>query len=402
MSTNVTVESLETRAPAFIRTVQSRALVVAVLAGIGTIVGFIVEPNEAFHSWLLGFAYSWGLTTGPLAVLMLWYLSGGQWGMPIRRILEAAMKNIWLVALYFIPVAIGAKVLYPWMHPENMHGAMMHNLGEHYLNWQLFVFRAALYFVAWGILVVFLSRWSTRLDSPPSRFMGRLFAGASGAGMVVYFYTATFATIDWFMSMIPGWPSTVYSLIQIVGQALLAFSLCVVLSRFLVAYQPMATLMNRKFFHDIGKLMFAFVMLWAYLSFSQWLIIWAGNLPEEIRWYLPRLHGGWEYGFAMLWLFHFGVPFSLLLSQSLKKNVRKLVWIAVLLLFMRYFDLYWQIEPQFHSYFHYSWLDAVIPIFMASLWLVFFCRNYMGRPILTLYDTRLPVTLGQLEEQEYE
>ena len=402
MSTNVAVETLETKAPAFIRTVQSRALVVAVLAGIGTIIGFIIEPNEAFHSWLLGFAYSWGLTTGPLAVLMLWYLSGGQWGMPIRRILEAAMKNLWLVALYFIPVVIGAKVLYAWMHPENMHEGMMRELSQNYLNLRLFIFRAVLYFVVWGMLVIFLSRWSTRLDNPPSKFMGRLFAGVSGAGMVVYFYTATFATIDWFMSMIPGWPSTVYSLIQIVGQALLAFGLCIVLSRFLVAYQPMATLMNRKFFHDIGKLTFAFVMLWAYLSFSQWLIIWAGNMPEEIRWYLPRLHGGWQYGFAFLWLFHFAVPFSILLSQSLKKNVRKLVWVAALLLFMRYFELFWQIEPQFHSYFHYSWLDAVIPIFMASLWLVFFCRNYMSRPILTLYDSRLPVTLGQLEEQQYE
>jgi hypothetical protein len=175
-----------------------------------------------------------------------------------------------------------------------------------------------------------------------------------------------------------------------------------VLGRFLVAYQPMATLMNRKFFHDIGKLTFAFVMLWAYLSFSQWLIIWAGNMPEEIRWYLPRLHGGWQYGFAFLWLFHFAVPFSILLSQSLKKNVKKLVWVAVLLLFMRYFDLFWQIEPQFHSYFHFSWLDAVIPVFLVSLWLVFFCRNYMSRPVLTLYDSRLPVTLGQLEEQQYE
>jgi hypothetical protein len=332
VSTNVAVENLETKGPAFIRTVQSRALVVAVLAGIGTIIGFVIEPNQAFHSWLVGFAYSWGLTTGPMAVLMLWYLSGGQWGMPIRRMLEAAMKNLWLVALYFIPIAIGAKEIYAWMHPENMHEAALHNLGENYLNFQFFVFRAVLYFIIWGVTVFLLSRLSTRLDNPPSQFMGRVFAGISGAGMVVYFYTATFATVDWFMSMIPGWPSTVYSLIQVVGQGLLAFSLCVVLSRFLVAYQPMATLMNRKFFHDIGKLMLAFVMLWAYLSFSQWLIIWAGNMPEEIRWYLPRLHGGWQYGFVFMWLFHFGVPFALLLSQPLKKDVRKLVWIAVLLL----------------------------------------------------------------------
>jgi hypothetical protein len=288
------------------------------------------------------------------------------------------------------------------MHPENMQEGMLRNLGEHFLNQPLFILRAVLYFIVWGILVVVLSRMSKRLDSPPPAFLGRVLAGISGAGMVIYFYTATFATVDWFMSMIPGWPSTVYSLIQIVGQGLLAFCLCIVLSRFLVEYQPMATLMNRKFFHDIGKLTFCFVMLWAYLSFSQWLIIWSGNMPEEIRWYLPRLHGGWQYGFAAMWLFHFAVPFTLLLSQSLKKNVRKLVWIAVLLLFMRYFELFWQVEPQFHSYFHYSWLDAVIPVFMVSVWLVFFCRNYMSRPILTLYDSRLPVTLGQLEEQQYE
>jgi len=401
-NTHISVEKLETAAPAFLRTLQSRALVVAVLAGIGTILGFVLEPNEAFHSWLVGFGFSWGLTCGPLAVLMLWYLSGGEWGMPIRRILEAGMKNLWLLALYFIPVVLGAKVLYAWTHPENMQSNELHALSLKYLNLNAFIFRAVIYFIAWAVLVILLSRWSTRLDHKPALFMGRRFAGVSGAGTVLYFFTATFATIDWFMSMIPGWPSTVYSMVQVVGQALLGFCICIILARFLVNYEAMATLMNRKFFHDIGKLTFAFVMLWAYLSFSQWLIIWAGNMPDEIRWYLPRMHGGWEYCFAAMWLFHFGVPFSILLSQSFKKDIRKLVWIGVLLAFMRYFELFWQVEPQFHSIIHYSWLDAVIPIFMASLWLVFFCRNYARRPVVTLYDPRLPLTLAKIEEQNIE
>jgi len=202
-------------------------------------------------------------------------------------------------------------------------------LKSHFLNLPYFIVRAVIYFGIWFLMITLLNRWSAIQDRPYDTWLGRKFNIVSSAGMVIYFWTMTFATIDWLMSITPGWPSTMFPLIVIVGQGLLGMSLAIILGRVVVQYEPMNSLMDEVVFWDNGKLLLTFVMLWAYLSFSQWLIIWAGNLPEEIHWYLDRIRGGWGAVALFLVIFHFVVPFIILLSQSLKKDPRKLALVRM-------------------------------------------------------------------------
>jgi hypothetical protein len=175
-------------------------------------------------------------------------------------------------------------------------------------------------------------------------------------------------------------------LLFLAGQVLAALCFAVVIERIMVRYKPMSELLRPNFVHDHGNLMLAFIMVWAYFSFSQLLIIWAGNIPEEITWYMRRLHGGWEYVGLWLAIFHFAVPFVFLLSRPFKRDVTKLVWLAVWLMCMRYIDLYWIIEPNFSKTFTVTWADLVLPFAIGGLWLAFFCRNLSSMPLLPAYD----------------
>ncbi len=212
------------------------------------------------------------------------------------------------------------------------------------------------------------------------------FKALSGPGLILYAFTVSFAAIDWVMSIDPSWISTIYGLVILIGQLLSAMCLAVVVERILVEYKPMSDWLKPDFVQDHGKWMLTFIMVWAYFSFSQWLIIWAGNLPDEITWYMRRLNGGW--GFVGLWLvlFHFAVPFAILLSRSFKRDIRRMVWLATWLLLMHYVDLFWTIEPNFSVHFSVTWADVVLPVAIGGLWLWFFFRNLNAMPLLPVYD----------------
>jgi hypothetical protein len=369
---------------------------------IATFAGFLVEPEQAMHSYLLAFMVCLGLTLGAMSLLMVWHLTGGDWGVMIRRILEAATATLPMMAVAFVPVALSAylHMNYPWSKPEELqHSAHMARQAAQYLNPNLFLFRGIMYFAAWAILAYYLLRWSQAQDRPPDRAFDVRFRALSAAGLVIYGWTITFAVIDWVMSLNPEFTSTIYGLIFMVGQALIAICLMVMVAHLLKKYPPMSEVLQPRNFLDYGKLMLTFVMLWAYFSFSQWLIIWSGNLPEEIHWFLDRLHGGWDVVGLVLILGHFCIPFALLLSRPLKQNSGRLVWVAGWLFLMRYLDLFWNIEPNFSPVkFHYSWLDAVIPIAMVGLWLGYFFRELKRRPMVALHDPHLRAVLGKQHE----
>jgi hypothetical protein len=318
---------------------------------------------------------------------MLVHLTGGKWGMVIRRILEAAVKTVPLMAVLFVPLIAGIRKLYPWAEDRE---ALMANglwrISQAYLSPRLFVMRAVFYFVIWAVLAYLLTKWSGEQNTPGEHNYDNRFRNLSGPGLVLWGLTVSFASIDWVMSIDPRWVSTIYGLLFIAGQALSAFCFVVVVETILSRYQPMSDLLKPSYVHDHGKFILAFVMVWAYFGFSQWLIIWAGNLPEEITWYLTRLHGGWQWVGLLLALFHFGVPFVLLLSRDLKRKARTLVKVAVWLLIMRLVDLFWLIAPNFHSQLSVSWLDIVVPVALGGFWLALFFRNLRGQPLLPLYD----------------
>jgi hypothetical protein len=391
----VDLARLTNTAPPVLKTYYGRAVAVGGVGAVGTIIGFVLNSTQAFHSYLIGFMLCVGLTLGPLGFIFIWYCTGGRWGLPMRRIWEAANRNIYYSLALFIPILIGFKQIYPWANPNNYsHDANVSRLIREYLNFKGFAIRGFIYFALFILIIYLSNKWSAIQDRAydfPGRLNRRLNI-LGGVGVIVYFFAMSFATIDWMMSLRPAWPSTIYAMNLIVGQGLLGMALGIIVASVLVKYEPMNIFMDEIVFHDNGKLLFAFVMLWAYTAFSQWLIIWSGNLPEEIVFYLDRLRGGWQYASLFLALFHFCVPFAMLLSANLKKNPAQLVWVAGWLIVMRWWDLLWNIEGSLQpQHFPYSglWMDIVIPVGMVGIWVALFLRNLMKLPLLPLHDPHL-------------
>jgi len=387
MTGTARVNSTDLLAPPVAQTIQQRSLIVGVIFAVMSIIGVIIKPDEFFPAYLLGFMAWLGVTLGCMAILMLQHMTGGAWGMVIRRLLEASTRTLPLMALLFIPILFGLPKLYAWARPAEIAGDKhLQEITHAYLNFSGFLVRAIIYFTTWGVLVYFLNRWSAEQDNPLTPDISRRFSMLSGPGLVLYGFSMSFAAIDWVMSLSPHWISTIYPLIFLAGQVLSALGFVVAIETILFRYRPVSELLKPEHVHDHGKLILTFVMLWAYFSFSQWLIIWAGNLPEEISWFVRRLNGWWGLVGLFLAAFHFAVPFVLLLSRQFKRNVRTLVWLAVWLMFMRLADLFWMIEPTFHPQLHVTVWDIVVPIGIGGLWLAYFFRNLKGRPLLPLHD----------------
>ncbi|HLJ86476.1 MAG TPA: hypothetical protein VKZ53_06610 [Candidatus Angelobacter sp.] len=369
------------------------AFIVGVLFSIGAAIGAFMNWTQFLRSWLLAFMFWLAPTLGSLVLLMLQYVSGGNWGRFGRRPWEAASG--WPMALMFIcwlPIVVGMKtnILYPWtaMDPKILGEAK----AAYYLNPTLFIIRGLIYFAIWGALAWRLRRWSHEEEAGKTTPAAAVsIENLSGAGIVLYGLTITFASVDWVMSLNPTWWSTVWGMLFMVGQALTAFALTILLLVQLSSDKPLEGIFRKDHLHDFGKLTFAFVILWAYLSFSQWLIIWSGNMVDEIRWYLDRLRGGWQTIGVALICFHFVLPFALMLSRNLKRNRRKLAAVALWLVFMRLLDLFWLIEPNFHNAkgeveFHISPLDIVNFLAVGGLWLGIFFWQLNKRAILPVND----------------
>jgi hypothetical protein len=386
------MNNTEFAAPEIVNTIYQRSLGVGMLFGVAALIAAMVKPTreQFFHSYLLGFMLWLGVTLGSMAFLMIQHLTGGKWGMVIRRQLEAAMKTLPLMAVLFIPIIAGMKHLYVWTNPAAVaKDTQLQRITQSYLTSNGFIGRAVGYFAIWLVLAFILNRWSREQDSPPVQNLSPRFRKIAAPGLILYAFTISFAVIDWVMSLDPHWISTIYGFIFIVGECLSAMCFMVVVENILARYQPTASLLKAKEVHDHGKLMLTFVMLWAYFSFSQLLIIWAGNLPSEITFFTRRLNDGWQRVGLALVLFHFAIPFLFLLSRGFKRDPRKLVWLACWLIFMRFVDLYWYIEPNFHKGLYFSplaLLDLVVPIAMGGFWLALFFHNLRSRLLLPVYD----------------
>ncbi len=386
-----TVKQLDLTAPPVVKTIAVRSLIVGVVFGIVAVVLAFSRPDEFYRAYLLGFMCWLGVALGSMAILMIRHLTGGGWGMVIRRILGAAMRTVPLLALLFIPIILGMHKLYIWAQPLNQVAdkhlrAHLEDITKTYLTTNGFIVRAIFYFAIWNLLSFLLTKWSKENDSPTSRDNTTRFKAVAGPGLILYGFTISFAAIDWVMSLDPSWISTIFGLVILIGEVLSAMCFAVVVERILYNYKPMSEMLKPDFVHDHGKWMLAFTMVWAYFNFSQWLIIWAGNLPAEITYYMRRLNGGWGRVGLIIVIFHFTVPFAILLSRSFKRNIRKLVWLAVLLMIMRYVDLFWIIEPNFSTTFHLTIADIVVPIAIGGFWLAYFFRNLGALPLLPAYD----------------
>jgi len=349
---------------------------------------FFVGAQEFLRAYLVGCFFWFGAGMGCLALLMVHFVSGGAWGLIIRRSLEAGTRTLYVMWLAFLPLLLMAPKLYIWADPAHLMDKIV-QAKILYLNMPFLWVRWLIYGAVWLGLTTLLNKWSKLEDETKSTDYSKKLEWLSAPGIVAYFLTITFAAIDFLMSLDPTWASTIYGFLIAVGQGLTALSVIVAVLAMMTKYAPMDHAVTKKHLHDLGKLMLALVMLWAYLSFSQLLIIWSGNLPQEITWYIRRLNGGWQWiGLALL-LLHFVLPFALLLSQSLKRNANSIARIAIFIVVIRMLDLIWLVEPNFNNVDHpslasISWMDLTALLGFGGLWMAIFFRGLPTRPLLPL------------------
>jgi hypothetical protein len=380
---------------------MQRRFLLAGAAGLAvSAVGLLVDSRQFLQSYLMAYMLCLGVTLGCLALGMVHQLSGGAWGVVLRRPIGAASRVLPVLTLLFLPIAAGMRSLYPWTDAQLVAQSELLQHKQPYLNVPFFLVRAAVYFAAWNALAYFLSAWSLQQDRSPDPRIARRMQRLSSGGLLIYGLTITFASFDWLMSLDPEWFSTIYGVLIIGGQGLSSMAFLIVIVAWLSRRPPLDRIVLPAHFHDLGNLMLAFVMLWAYFSFSQYLIIWSGNLPLEISWYQHRVDTSWRLVGLSLIVFHFAVPFVLLLSRALKRGAASIVKVALLVLVVRVIDLFWLIGPAFHhEAVSVSWLDLVLPPALASLWLGFFFRQLRGRAILPVHDPEFDETLGPIIER---
>ena len=383
------IEGFE-KAPPELDRFRRRALIVGV-AGLAlcalpaAISGGLRE--QFFRSYLLSFVFWIGITLGCLAILMVQHMSGGAWGLVIRRVLESATRTFPLFALLFVPIILGAHSLYIWARPEEVAASEALKHKSAYLNITFFIARAIFYFVVWFVVSRLLNKWSLEQDKTGERALTSKMQNLCGPGLLLYGLTVTFASVDWVMSLQPEWFSTIFGILFMGGQGLSAMAFVIAVIVLLASRKPMSEVIQPSHLHDLGKLMLAFLMLWAYFAFSQFLIIWSGNLPEEIPWYVRRLQSSWKYVGLTLVLIHFALPFVLLLSRDLKRHSRRLVIVASLVIVMRFVDSIWMIVPEVRSGgFAIHWMDVAMAFGIGGIWLSVFLQQLGNRPLLPMRD----------------
>jgi hypothetical protein len=398
-------------APAFVNGWQTRALVIALVASvIAAVLAFADGSIEhVLRGWLLGLMLTFGFAVGGLALLMVQYCSGGKWGLLLRRPLEAMSRTLPLVFVYWLVIVFSMKRLYLWAAVGDVKGALssgwINEVQAHaiefkrpMLNPAAFIVTGLVCFAIWGFYTwrlngLGLRRDADSLDSTP--FWIKKFENISGPGIVVYAITMSAAAIYWVMSLDPTWYSSVYGLLFLVGQGYQVLALGIIVAVSLSEGEPFRTILRQTEQHDLGKFTFAFVMLNIYLAFGQFLIIWSGNLPEEIPWYLDRIRGHWGIIITLDFIFHWLIPFTLLLSRDLKRNRKRLVRVCQWMVFAKAFDLFWLIEPNFKDAarnLHFSWgiLEYVaVPAAMLAFWFAFYCTQLTTRPLVQTNDPHL-------------
>jgi hypothetical protein len=404
----------ELGAPEFVDGWQRRALIVGlafsiVAAGLGFADGCGFDVDHVLRAWLLGLMLTFGFAVGGLALLMVQYVSGGKWGLLLRRPLEAMSRTLPLVFAYWIVIALSLKKLYLWAAVTDVSAALksgwINEVQAHaiefkrsMLNASAFVWVSLACFAIWGFYTWRLNALGLKRDSDSPattpEWIKRM-ENISGPGIVIYAITMSAAAIYWVMSLDPTWYSSVYGLLFLVGQAYQVLALAIIVVISLSKGEPFKTILRQTEQHDLGSFTFAFVMLNIYLAFSQFLIIWSGNLPEEIPWYLDRVRGGWGVIITLDFIFHWLIPFTLLLSRDLKRNKKRLVRVCQWMVFAKTFDLFWLIEPNFKDAarnLHFSWgiLEyAAVPVAMTAFWVAYFCAQLKARPLVQTNDPHL-------------
>jgi hypothetical protein len=402
-------------APAFVSAWRARALVIAVLfTVVAAVLAFLDgSVDHVFRAWVVGLMLNFGFCCGGLLLLMLQYVSGGKWGLLLRRPFEAMSRTLPLIFVYWLALGFMLKRLYMWANPQmaqdDLKAGLINSdqmlIIRHAIEWKHPMLNVGTYwavglicFVIWGWYTYRLNSLSLKREADTlanTPYWIKKFENVSGIGIVIYSLTMTAAVIYWVMSMDVTWYSSVYGLLFLVGQAYQTLALAIIVALALSKAEPFKTILRGTEQYDLGKFTFAFVMLNMYLAFGQFLIIWSGNLPEEIPWYMDRINGHWGVICTLDFMFHWLIPFSLLLSKDIKKNKKRLIHVAQFMIFAKFVDLFWLVEPNYKDAarnLHFSWgiLEYIaVPVAMTALWVAYFCTQLKSRPLVQTNDPHL-------------
>ncbi len=368
-----------------------KAALVVGLAALAILIAMgLRDPVQFFQSYLFAFVFWVGVPLGCAGIWMLHNMIGGTWGFPMRRPFEAGSKTFVLMAVAALPILFRLPALYTWADPGKVAADPLLQYKHAYLNVPFFVSRTVLYFCIWIVVTFLLAKWSRQQDTTGEAELTQRMKNLSAPALLVFELTITFAAVDWVMSLEPNWISTIYGMIFMVTQAVAAMSVMTVTVIHLSKQKSLAGMVTPKVLNDYGNLLLVFTMLWAYLSFSQFLIIWGGNLKDEVPWYMSRARGGWIPVALALIIFHFAVPFLLLLSRFVKRRAEMLYRVAALLFLMSLLDIYWLVTPAFnHAGPKFHPMDLLAILGIGGLWLWRFTSQLQGRPLLPVHDPRL-------------
>jgi hypothetical protein len=334
---------------------------------------------------MIGFLFAFGLGLGSMACLMLQYMTGGGWGMLVRRQLEAGTRALPYLLVLFIPIWFGLSSLYQWMDPHVMQSTPELRDKSKYLNPTWWSIRTVAIFAVWIIYALKLNSLSKQEEETGDLQVSKRLMGWSGIGLVLYALTLTSAGVDWLMSMNVTWYSTIFGLILLGTQGLAVVSLVIITTTLLMRQPPLSGVVTKKHLHDLGKLLFMFTLFWTYVSFGQLIIIWAGNLPDEITWYMARMNGGWGWVASFLMFFQWMLPFLILLSQDVKKNPKTIRFMACWILVVRMVDMIWLVEPNYHAaQFFVSWSDITAIFGLGGIFIGLYLWQLKKRPLIAI------------------
>ncbi|MEP7071671.1 MAG: hypothetical protein ABI839_04740 [Verrucomicrobiota bacterium] len=382
---------------ALVGTRSRLALGVGVVCLLLCLLGWFLRPQQFFISYLFAELVWLGVALGCMAFLMIHYLTGGKWGWPVRRFFEAAAKTVPLLGLLFVPIFFGIHHLYPWAMPGRVTANEVLQQKQTYLSGPFFVVRAVAAFAIWSWIAFLLNKWSHEQDGTQDPAPMKRLRKLSGPGLVIYPLTITVVFVDWVMSLEANWFSTIFPILICIGQMLSGLAFVILLLAWIGPRTSLSEIIGKENFHHLGSLLLAFTMLWAYMAFSQLLVIWSGNLPHEISWYLHRIAGGWRWVLIFLVLFHFFGPFFLLLSRQMKQTREALALIAGAMFIAHVVDVWWMIVPTFYPHgLHFSWMDLTALFGVGGVWLFFFARNLAAHSLVPMNDPRFAVATADL------
>lgn len=377
-------------------TFGSRALIIGVIGLLASAAGYFINHEQFFYSYLTAFVFWVTLGLGALFFTLIHHLVDAEWSVALRRVMEATMVTLPLLIVFFIPIAFGLSDLFEWSHSDVVASDPLLLGKSPYLNTPFFLARTAGYFLVWFLLTRSLYRRSIQQDTSSEKGQTIRMRQISAPGMVLFGFTLTFAAFDWMMSLTPHWYSTIFGVYVFVGALLASLAFFTLLLLYLRGEGVLADQITVEHYHDLGKLIFAFVVFWTYIAFSQYLLIWYGDIPEETAWYHARWVGSWK-GMSMLVLFgHFVLPFIALVTRAAKRNLKVLGFIGFWMLFIHWVDLYWIVLPSMTAHgaegahgFSLSWMDLTTMLGIGGVFVWLFWKRFTAQPIVPVNDPKL-------------